>query len=492
MIDPLLSLAFSLQSNHGVYAVLLGSGISRSAGIPTGWDVVLDLARKLASMVGEDVKDAPEVWYKAKYGRDPDYSELLDALCKTASERQQLLRAYFEASEEERDQGLKQPTTAHRAIAKLMANGYIRVALTTNFDRLLERAIEDEGVSPVVISTADSIEGAIPLAHQRCCVIKLHGDYLDTRIRNTPTEVAEYDPRCDKLLDQIFDQFGLIVCGWSAQWDVALRAAIERTASRRYTMYWASHGVLKDDAERLVGARGGVALPIADADSFFTKLADLVEAIDAAKTPHPASLTALVALTKRYLSDSRFAIPLSDLLHEEVEAARAQIDKITANAAQSQIVFDDLFRSYRGAIARVQVMLIHGCANGVPEHHRLWSNAIQRLGVMEFKSGFSLKDGIRMYPAVVLLYSAGLAALATGRVGTAADLLTKPLRRDPNEVKPLLSGSFWGEMSEFIKQMKEYSNRHVPKSEHLFVEVREPLRRYAPDDDMYERFMVIK
>lgn len=35
MIDPSLSLAISVQSNPGVFALLLGSGVSRSAGMPT-------------------------------------------------------------------------------------------------------------------------------------------------------------------------------------------------------------------------------------------------------------------------------------------------------------------------------------------------------------------------------------------------------------------------------------------------------------------------
>jgi hypothetical protein len=58
---------------------------------------------------------------------------------------------------------------------------------------------------------------------------------MDTRIRNTPEELDKYDPRTDRLLDRIFDDFGIIVCGWSAEWDSALRAAIERCPSRRFT-----------------------------------------------------------------------------------------------------------------------------------------------------------------------------------------------------------------------------------------------------------------
>ena len=47
MNNEALNLALSIYSNPGVYALLLGSGISRSAAIPTGWEIVNDLIAKL-------------------------------------------------------------------------------------------------------------------------------------------------------------------------------------------------------------------------------------------------------------------------------------------------------------------------------------------------------------------------------------------------------------------------------------------------------------
>jgi len=35
-------------------------------------------------------------------------------------------------------------------------------------------------------------------------VVKVDGDYLDTRIMNTPEELTEYDERVSRLLDRIF------------------------------------------------------------------------------------------------------------------------------------------------------------------------------------------------------------------------------------------------------------------------------------------------
>lgn len=175
MIDPIHALAFSIQANPGVYALLLGSGVSRAAKIPTGWEITLDLVRKLANLHGETADPDPERWYRDKFGKEADYSDLLDDLAKAPSERQQLLRAYLEPNDQEREDGEKQPTAAHRAIAALTARGFVKVIVTTNFDRLMERALEEAGVVPTVLSSPDQAKGALPLIHTKCCILKVHG-----------------------------------------------------------------------------------------------------------------------------------------------------------------------------------------------------------------------------------------------------------------------------------------------------------------------------
>ena len=231
-----------MHANPRVYAVLAGSGVSRAAKIPTGWEITLDLVRKLAALHDEKCEPHPEQWFSKRFGNEPDYSDLLKELFGTPSERQQVLRDYIEPSSDEQDEGAKQPTAAHRAIAALAAKGFIRVIVTTNFDRLIEMGLEEAGVTPTVLTTPDEVQGALPLIHTDCCVVKLHGDYRDTRIRNTQTELDSYPPEFDQLLDRVFDEFGLVVCGWSAVWDGALRDALSRATSRRFTTYWTVYG----------------------------------------------------------------------------------------------------------------------------------------------------------------------------------------------------------------------------------------------------------
>src|SRR4051794_10587909 len=109
MIDPLDSLAFSMHNAKGVYAVLLGSGVSTSAGIPTGWAIILDLIRKVATLRNELADPDPEGWFVRTFREPPSYSRLLDELGKTASERQAVLRGYIEPSPEDREAGNKLP-----------------------------------------------------------------------------------------------------------------------------------------------------------------------------------------------------------------------------------------------------------------------------------------------------------------------------------------------------------------------------------------------
>ena len=122
----------------------------------------MDLVRKVVALEQETCEPDPENWYSTKFGKSPDYSVLLEQLAKTAAERTTALAGYFEPSLADRESGRKLPTKAHQQIAKLVAKGYLRVIITTNFDRLMEQALEAEGIVPTVISTVDAIKGAMP------------------------------------------------------------------------------------------------------------------------------------------------------------------------------------------------------------------------------------------------------------------------------------------------------------------------------------------
>ncbi|MCK5745082.1 MAG: hypothetical protein KAH44_02665, partial [Oricola sp.] len=151
--DPLTQIAFSVCENKGVFALLLGSGLSRAAGIPTGWEITLDLIRRVALAKGIDEQADWAKWHRDEFGSEPDYSALLEELAASSEERRSILQSYIEPTDEEREEGLKVPTPAHHAVADLVRDGHVRVIVTTNFDRLTENALRERDVEPTIVSS---------------------------------------------------------------------------------------------------------------------------------------------------------------------------------------------------------------------------------------------------------------------------------------------------------------------------------------------------
>lgn len=173
--DALLSASFSLYSNPGAYALLLGAGVSASSGILTAWPLFMDLVGRVATLEGEEPED-PEAWYLDKFGVAPTYEGVLEKLGPTQHERQRLLRGYFERSAGDVEAERKLPTPAHRAIARLVRAGAVRVIVTLNFDHLIEQAIRDEGLEPTIVASPADIMGMAPLHTLDCCVVHLWAD----------------------------------------------------------------------------------------------------------------------------------------------------------------------------------------------------------------------------------------------------------------------------------------------------------------------------
>jgi hypothetical protein len=258
--------------------------MSSGAGIPTGWHVAQDLIRRIARADGIDlieVNEQPESWWASTGRGEPRYDELVGSLGLTDATRQAILRRYFDPPAGEG--GRIRHTKGHAALARLVADGRIRVIITTNFDRLIERALDDAGVAAQVISTPAGVRGMTPLAHAPATILKVNGDYATLGHRNTPAELASYPPRWRRLLGQVFDEYGLLVIGWSADYDIALSDALSGAPSRRYPAFWTTYrGHISEPARRLVALRGAAVIDTNGAEEFLIDLTERVDRIEAA------------------------------------------------------------------------------------------------------------------------------------------------------------------------------------------------------------------
>ncbi len=468
---------------------------------------MVDLIRRAAVATSPDDDAAVEAattdpdawWAEHGDGKPLGYSNLLGALARTSAARQALLAGYFEPSEEDREEGAKTPTVAHRAVAELVARGSVRVILTTNFDRLMERALEDVGVSPQVVHRPEQVRAATPLAHSRVTIVKLHGDYLDLEQRNTVDELSTYPGPYDALLDRIFDEYGLIVSGWSADWDHALVAALERRATRRYPLFWGAYLTPSEQAARLIAQHDGALVESVTADDLFAGLMARLEALDNLAAPRLTRDMA-VARLKRVLHDPVRRIEVTDLLQSEA-------DRVVGHVADT-----DLFPNYlpgftaadydnRLASMRTESdALLHLLATGVfhddGTHDRLWFRTVSRLLSARDQPGGTYTDGLesyRHYPALLAVWVGGVAAITADREDFLARLLTEPTwrpwvnDRTPRPVADVLR-PVWLLEHDWLNKMPRWGEPTkwiYPASHLLRLDGREPVRSLIPDDESY-------
>lgn len=411
---------------------------------------------------------------QGRFGKAPSYSELLDNLSTTPDERRSILHSYIEPTDDDIAEGRKVPTRAHHAIARLVQAGFIRVIITTNFDRLIENALREAGVEPTVIKSDDDLRGAVPLLHSRCYLVKVHGDYLDTRIRNTDRELSSYSKPMNALLDRIIDEHGLVVCGWSAEWDPALVAAVARAPNRRFSTFWAVRGQPTATAEDLVKQRDAKIAPIDGADTFFEKLERMVSAQNELQQPNPRSTALLVASAKKYLGRSEFRIQLGDLIGGEVQhiteathgdefgvSGAWSDEKFVARVARYEALVEPLGRIF-GVLGRW----------GTGDEYAVASDIVGRFSRHEPGSGLTTLLGLRSYPGVLLAYAYGLGLLKAHRYGELYRIFVYPMPNDNGAQQTLVEQvppGRWGNGMQIdaFKLLPDLSQRKTALSDHL-------------------------
>jgi len=488
--DLIIQMSFSIYSNPGVYAVLLGSGISRSAGILTGYEITLDLASKLSTMIEKkEVKDVSK-WYKNYFKEDMNYSKIITKLAKTRSERSNLLKPYFEPTEKEKEEGKKIPTKAHRSIARLVKYGYLRMILTLNFDRLMEEALTAEGINPHVISSVDSIKGTPPPIHSNCILFKIHGDYLDSRIRNTVEELEKYPNKYNKYLDRIFDEYGLIICGWSSDYDIALRNAMQRIKNRRYSAYWTVKGSLSQTGKELLNFIRATEVPINNADQFFSNALDNTESLMKFKKSHPLTSEIAIESVKRFLSKNEY-IKCHDLVKKETERVHKLVtsEKFNVGVKCEKEVYQNRMRNYESAINVLLPIMNTITYFGSGKYLELIVSTIERLlPEMNYRYRGGL-HWLQIYPALLLEYSIGIVALYAKNFEALTNLFLKPSYIEEDERESAIellniNYVFQGNYSNFIPYKEE--NRKTRVSDYLFELFQKILKSDIPEKVKYE------
>lgn len=263
-IDPILPLSISMAEGMGTYALFLGSGISAEAGIPTGTDIFKDsikLLYKLVNGVKETDEDKINEWHENSQFKDFTYSEILEKLCLTKEERRKFLEKYFIG---------KKPSGSHYIIADMVKNGFIKVIVTTNFDRLIEDALTNKNVPFTIISSDGELETSHPREHSNCWILKLHGDYKRLNIKNTKKELEKLETKIEKEFHDIINRYGIITIGYSGS-DEGVMSVFERRDSK-YMLYWLTREEPNQIVKELILEKEGREIKRKSAEDFLKEL----------------------------------------------------------------------------------------------------------------------------------------------------------------------------------------------------------------------------
>ncbi len=254
------------QKYNRRFCFILGSGASREGGIPTGVEMAKNWADELKNKYEEtelqdlmkklDIKSiAPTSEnyfgiYELRYY--PDYQEGY---------------AYFER---ELEKGV--PSLGHHALAKILAGKTHNLAITTNFDSLIEDALFIYANEHPLLVGHESLAGFINLNVDRPIVAKIHRS-LYFHPYNRQEETHGLDQEWQETLKKSFMVYTPVVIGYAGG-DQSLMEFLKDEDVKMNGLYWCYWKKEKPSKEivDLVKSKNGYLIPIEGFDYFMYML----------------------------------------------------------------------------------------------------------------------------------------------------------------------------------------------------------------------------
>ncbi len=445
--DEVIPAAFALHNSRKRYALLLGSGISRDTGILTAGEITDDLIRQIAggNIIGGQ---KPQDWYKETHGGiAPTFTGLFDELARSKEDRSAILRQYFELIDEDGEPVRVETTPAHLTIARLVKDGIICMIITTNFDPLLEEAIKREtGKDPVII-TQESRPEKMEVAGDHCRIVKVNGSYPDTDLKLTPTDLSEYGHDLTDYLHRIFSEYGLLVCGWSGEHDTGLVKILIADCVRRFAIFWCSRDAPERIPEAIRSKLHLSTIGINSANDFFGDLESRIDLLRRHERVTSLTVESAVKKVKDALRDTRPELILSDLLHEETDRVLAEVN-CSDFVPTRPIDGKNTFRNRMEELERVSAPLVAMVATisyyddgsfvdliadtidrliNLPRLEKDFLHDSQKIhGVSNASKFREYLHNLRLYPALLTIYSSGITAVYKENFNTLSSIIETP------------------------------------------------------------------
>ena len=345
-----------VSQSRGRLSLFLGAGASVSSGVPAAGTMIQEWRSEAFESArarkGTANGETPEVWCTRQewYQREDEYSILFADLYPNAQARQRYI---------EDKVGEHRPGWGYLYLANLMAHGWFRVALTTNFDNLLAEALSRYTTTIPVVCAADSEVMSVSLASERPKIIKLHGDYLFPNQKHQVKELERLGANMEEKFDHITRDYDLLVLGYGGR-DRSimgpLREALQKDSTYGPGIYW---GLWRDEAPSSMVAELAAANPerfhvfrYEDFDRFAAMLHR------ACKMPLPGPVRdphgTLKDILKGLIADSAREGPAAEMIAQDCEALQREVDRSDLMQAIVALARRDAAAALRIASAFVQ------------------------------------------------------------------------------------------------------------------------------------------
>lgn len=216
--------SFKIKPNKSM-SFLLGAGASVSSNIPSGGQMVWDLKRNLycaarnirTNVYGDLSKESVQKEIQAYFDGQEGYPKLWSTQeYSFYFEKCYPLRRDREYYIQDKVRDAK-PALGYLCMGELIINGKIDLVSTTNFDDLVQAGIHaiNSGFSVKTISSAVSNSVGFSLYEGFPNIIKLHGDYLFDKLKNTELELQELEYKIAEIWKAAIRENGLIIVGYA-------------------------------------------------------------------------------------------------------------------------------------------------------------------------------------------------------------------------------------------------------------------------------------
>lgn len=206
------------------YSIFLGAGASRSSGISTAFELIVEWMEELYERYNykkfeldnnidndlytryRELKLYFEREQASWFDATNPYSSLFEKKFDLAPQRRRFIENEVDG---------KLPSIGYAYLVSLVKHNYFNSIFTTNFDDLINEAFYQLSNRRPIVCAHDSSVHSISVTSQRPKIIKLHGDYLFEDIKSTLKETESLENNIKDKLIEFCKEYGLIVVGYA-------------------------------------------------------------------------------------------------------------------------------------------------------------------------------------------------------------------------------------------------------------------------------------